>query len=57
MCPCGRKRGGGFEEGEVINTWENGNAYRIRLRAGGMEVYAPEDKDYWVKEWKDWGMR
>jgi len=34
--------------GEIIRTWENGNAYRVKLD-NGEQVWAPMDDDHFVK--------
>jgi G3E family GTPase len=39
----------GFAPGTIIQTWDSGNAYRIRLDTG-VEVWAPVDDDKFVKE-------
>jgi len=39
---------GGYTPGEIIKLWDNGNAYRIRLK-DGMEVWAPIDEDVFIR--------
>jgi len=39
---------GRYEKGVVIEQWDEGNAYRIRLK-GGREIWAPVDIDVYVR--------
>eukprot|EP00493_Phyllostaurus_siculus_P016786 UN17043 len=39
----------GFEPGQIIKVWDEGNAYRIRLD-DGVEVWAPDDHDRFVRD-------
>jgi len=39
----------GFEPGQIIKLWDEGNAYRIRLKTG-VEVWAPDDHDRFVRD-------
>mmetsp|Transcript_58560 Transcript_58560/g.69856 ORF Transcript_58560/g.69856 Transcript_58560/m.69856 type:complete len:360 (-) Transcript_58560:85-1164(-) len=41
---------GGFEKGTVIALWDDGNAYRIRLRKTKTEIWAPVDIDVYVRK-------
>jgi len=42
----------GYTKGTIIKTWDEGNAYRIRLD-DGVEVWAPIDDDRFVKSRDD----
>jgi len=39
----------GYTLGKVIKQWDELNAYRIRLRGEGREVWAPADEDVFIK--------
>jgi hypothetical protein len=39
----------GFESGVVASLWDDGNAYRVKVDRGGIEVWAPEDNDKYIK--------
>lgn len=39
----------GWTEGRVIALWDEGNAYRVRLR-NGTEVWAPEDSSNFIRK-------
>lgn len=41
---------GGFEKGTVIALWDDGNAYRIRLRKTKTEIWAPVDINVYVRK-------
>jgi len=40
---------GGFQRGNVIAIWDDGNPYRIKLAKSGIEVWAPEDDNAYIK--------
>ena len=40
---------GQWKEGKVMKQWDDGNAYRIKLRDSGIECWAPIDIDNYVK--------
>eukprot|EP00566_Odontella_aurita_P011122 CAMPEP_0113571768 /NCGR_PEP_ID=MMETSP0015_2-20120614/25736_1 /TAXON_ID=2838 /ORGANISM="Odontella" /LENGTH=411 /DNA_ID=CAMNT_0000474753 /DNA_START=121 /DNA_END=1356 /DNA_ORIENTATION=- /assembly_acc=CAM_ASM_000160 len=40
---------GKWEVGEVIKQWDDGNAYRIRLKSNGTECWAPVDVNGYVR--------
>lgn len=40
---------GTWEAGEIVKTWDDGNAYRIKLKKGGTEVWGPVDIDAYVR--------
>merc|ERR550517_912656 len=42
---------GGYTAGQVIKLWDQGNAYRVRLK-DGMEVWAPIDEDVFIRSRK-----
>lgn len=42
---------GGYQPGVVIAHWDEGNAYRIRLKGNSREVWAPLDNDDYVREY------
>ena len=35
----------GYEKGVVIQQWDDGNPYRIRILEDGIEVHGPVDRD------------
>mmetsp|Transcript_1999 Transcript_1999/g.3063 ORF Transcript_1999/g.3063 Transcript_1999/m.3063 type:complete len:430 (+) Transcript_1999:104-1393(+) len=40
---------GAYEPGVIIAHWDEGNAYRIRLKTSGEEIWAPLDIDEYVR--------
>lgn len=38
-----------WQPGTVIEQWDDGNAYRIRLDEEGIEVWAPVDSNYYIR--------
>jgi hypothetical protein len=40
---------GGFAPGLVIAQWDQGKAYRVKIEATGVEVWAPEDIDAFIR--------
>lgn len=39
----------GWQRGKVIRQWDEGNAYRVRIDKGAVEVWAPIDLDEFIK--------
>ena len=46
---CVEANYGGFKKGKIIQHWDDGNAYRIKLDEDGREIYAPMDIDVYVR--------
>lgn len=44
------KMKGGFKPGDVIRCWDEGNPYRVRLEASGINVWAPDDDDSFIRK-------
>jgi len=41
---------GGFKQGVILKTWDNGNPYRIKIEETQVEVYGPMDDDRVVRK-------
>ena len=39
----------GWKPGKIVKLWDEGNAYRIKLKGGTTCVWAPEDDDLFVR--------
>lgn len=44
---------GGWKLGKIIKTWDQGNPYRIKIEATGVEVFGPLDDDRVVRTPED----
>jgi len=40
---------GSFQPGIVQKQWDEGNAYRVLVKSKGYDVWAPEDKDHYIR--------
>lgn len=40
---------GSFQPGIVQKHWDEGNAYRVHVESKGYDVWAPEDKDHYIR--------
>lgn len=39
----------GWKPGKIVKLWDEGNAYRIKIKGGNTCVWAPEDDDLFVR--------
>ncbi|KAJ3412141.1 hypothetical protein HDV05_001179 [Chytridiales sp. JEL 0842] len=39
----------GFEKGRVLKQWDEGNAYRVYVEGSGVNVWAPQDEDSYIR--------